>query len=232
MAERIVHDIVSQGLGEGALLLNEEEMRTAYACGRNTLREALRFLELQGVVRIRPGPGGGPVVCAPSVVALSSSLSLVLHLRGVTFSSVIETRRQVEPLLAREAARHVCEAEVDELRNAIDAMRAGSGSVQSFLHENHRFHDLIARCARNEILESITSALNWILDGTAVGICYGPREMDAVADAHQRILTAVMDADGDAAFCAMQDHIDEFDRYVRARFPERLSETVVWTGGW
>src|ERR1700733_13663454 len=68
-SERIAHAlascIVDQGFSEGALLPTEREMVATFRVGRTTLREALRLLETRGVLTIRPGPQGGPVVRRP-----------------------------------------------------------------------------------------------------------------------------------------------------------------------
>ena len=62
LAQRIVGEITDQNLAPGTLLLPEREMLQRYGVARGTLREALRFLEIQGVLTIKPGPSGGPTV--------------------------------------------------------------------------------------------------------------------------------------------------------------------------
>ena len=61
VARRIVEDIEQQGAEVGDRLLPEQEMLVRYGVARATLREALRFLELQGIIFLRPGPGCGPI---------------------------------------------------------------------------------------------------------------------------------------------------------------------------
>ena len=74
VAQRIVRDIVRGGLRPGDVLPPERAMLATYETGRGTLREALRLLEFQGVITLRPGPRGGPVpgastTCSPGPAA-------------------------------------------------------------------------------------------------------------------------------------------------------------------
>lgn len=59
VAQRIVEDIHDQGKQPGDRLPPERDMLEQYEIGRGTLRESLRFLELQGVISLKPGPGAG-----------------------------------------------------------------------------------------------------------------------------------------------------------------------------
>ena len=62
VAQAIVHDIEADARQVGDRLPPEHDMLARYEVARATLREALRFLELQGVLHLQPGRGGGPVV--------------------------------------------------------------------------------------------------------------------------------------------------------------------------
>ncbi len=75
VARDIVNDIVASGLGEGDVLASEAKMVEQYAVSRESLREGLRLLEAQGLIRIRRGPGGGPVVgtvAAPEIIMIKA----------------------------------------------------------------------------------------------------------------------------------------------------------------
>src|ERR1700761_327644 len=79
LAQRIVGEITDQNLAPGTLLLPEREMLQRYGVARGTLREALRFLEIQGVLTIKPGPSGGPTVNTPDPRSLASAIALLLQ---------------------------------------------------------------------------------------------------------------------------------------------------------
>src|SRR5262249_32700102 len=65
LAQRIVAEIADRDLAAGSPLPAERDMLEDYGVARGTLREALRFLEIQGVITIKTGPGGGPLVGEP-----------------------------------------------------------------------------------------------------------------------------------------------------------------------
>ncbi len=67
---------------------------------RPTLRESLKLLESQGVLELRPGPGGGIIVREPSTDLLAHGLSVFLRLHEVPFVTVLKAREVIEPALA------------------------------------------------------------------------------------------------------------------------------------
>src|SRR3546814_11416770 len=88
LAQDIVRDIEAGAHVAGDRLAREDEMLARYDVDRATLREALRFLELQGVIHLQLGRCGGPVVARPQTGDFANRLSLLLHflepdLRGV-----------------------------------------------------------------------------------------------------------------------------------------------------
>src|SRR5262245_42511900 len=123
VAQRIVEDINSRGNRVGDRLPPEKAMLEDYDVGRGTLRESLRFLELQGVLTLKPGPSGGPIVQQPDSTALANSLSLLLQFQKAPFKTVIETRVALEPAMARQAAERMSEEDVQRLFGIIDLER-------------------------------------------------------------------------------------------------------------
>ncbi len=102
----IVRDIVAQGLRTGDRLPLEAAMAQQYGVSRASLREALRLLEVQGLIHLKPGPGGGPVVGSVEPSNLARTASLYFHLGGATYGQLMQTQVLLEPLCAQLAARH------------------------------------------------------------------------------------------------------------------------------
>ena len=97
VAQRIVADINDRGNVVGDRLPPERLMLEKYDVGRGTLRESLRFLELQGVITLKPGPGGGPVVVQPDASSLATSLTLLLQFSKAPFRTIAEAESTVSP---------------------------------------------------------------------------------------------------------------------------------------
>ena len=103
VAQRIMRDVSRSGATPGDLLPAEKAMLEQYGIGRGTLREALRLLEFQGVIALKPGPRGGPVLLSPDAAHLASSLLLFMQLHAAPYRTVVEVRHALEPITARMA---------------------------------------------------------------------------------------------------------------------------------
>ena len=106
VARQILHDIVDRELEPGAKLPSEVEMAETHGVARGSLREALRILEIHGLITLKPGPGGGPVVAAINSEDLGQTLTFFLQASGATFRELMQARLVLEPLMARAAAEH------------------------------------------------------------------------------------------------------------------------------
>ncbi|MGO1236570.1 FadR/GntR family transcriptional regulator, partial [Microbacterium gubbeenense] len=95
VAQQIVADIQQRGNVAGDRLPPEKVMLEQYQIGRGTLRESLRFLELQGMITLKPGPGGGPVVEQANGTGLATSLTLLLQFENAPYRDIVEARNSV-----------------------------------------------------------------------------------------------------------------------------------------
>src|SRR2546422_2612683 len=90
IARDIILDIFEGGLKAGDALPPEASMLKQYEVGRASLREALRLLEVQGLVHIRAGATGGPVVGAATAENLARMLTLFFGLAGATYEDLAD----------------------------------------------------------------------------------------------------------------------------------------------
>jgi len=228
LAQRIVSDITDRGLEPGQMLASEKEMLAEYEVGRGTLRESLRFLEMQGVLRIKPGPGGGPVVTAPSYRNLASTIALLLQLSDAPFRDIVEVRLVLEPSMASQAARRIDPEHLDEIKVTLDAMAENLEDLDIFLAENEKFHDLIAWSTGNHLFGYLVESLHWITDGTALGVEYPLERRQHVLKAHTRIYEAIKAKDEAKAAKAMADHIAQFGKYLEREYPQIMETPLRW----
>ncbi len=229
VAQRIVDDIFKEQKGPGDRLPPERLMLEEYDVGRGTLRESLRFLELQGVISLKPGPGGGPVVEQPDATSLATSLTLLLQFSNAPFRTIAEARVGLEPMMAQLAAERMPAVTAEALQNSVDRMHDNLTDQAIFLEENKRFHELIAHGSGNAMFGYLVDALLDILDGSAIGIDYPENRRGAVHKAHATIAEAILSKDPSASAAAMLDHIDQYVRYAEKKFPEVLNEPITWS---
>lgn len=228
VAQRIVADIHRRGNMVGDRLPSERAMLEQYEVGRGTLRESLRFLELQGVISLRPGPGGGPVVQRPDASSLATALTLLLQFENAPFRTIAEARTGLEPMMAQLAAERMSQDKLSELKLSVDTMHEHLDDQEVFLEENKRFHDLIAHGSGNALFGYLVDALLGILDGSAIGIDYPEVRRSAVHKAHLRIYEAIASRDPEASAEAMANHIREYLKYAERKFAHVLAKPIVW----
>jgi GntR family transcriptional repressor for pyruvate dehydrogenase complex len=228
LAQQMVTEIADRGLEPGTPLPPEREMLERYGVARGSLREALRFLEIQGVLTIKTGPSGGPIVGRPGSRHLASILAMMLQLEHAPFSDILEARQVLEPALARMAAERISDEQVQELRDSVARMKAEIEDGEVFLIENQVFHSRIADAAGNHVFALLTSSLNWISDASVLGVSYPLDARHSVCKEHSRIQKAIADHDGEGAATAMSVHIGDFARYVRRQFPQALDAELRW----
>lgn len=231
LAQRIVGDINRRGNTVGDRLPPERLMLEDYEVGRGTLRESLRFLELQGVISLKPGPGGGPVVQQPDATSLATSLTLLLQFANAPFRTIAEARGGLEPMMAQLAAQRMSDAQLADLKASVDTMQDHLDDQSVFLEENKRFHDVIAHGSGNAMFGYLVDALLGILDGSAIGIDYPEVRRAAVHKAHLSIYEAIAERDPAASAEAMADHVKQYLKYAEKKFPDVLAAPIVWGNG-
>ncbi len=229
VARRIVDAILDGELTSGDRLPAEGEMVELYAAGRSTVREALRLLESQGVVSIRPGVGGGPVVSERDARGMAANIALLLQLSGATFRAVIDARLVLEPQIAAEAARAADRSVVAELRASLDASRRYRYDHRRLVSESARFHDLVAASSSNPLFEHLLKALHFITEPFAQELDYAGTRPDRLLRAHERIVVALESRDADKAEHAMRKDLQDFVRHVKATRPTLFDEPIRWS---
>lgn len=224
VAQQLLERIIAAKLKPGTSFATEAELLSQFNVSRPTLRESLKFLESQGVLERRPGPGGGIIVTQPSIDLLAHGLSVFLRLREVPFVTVIKAREVIEPALAYEAAVNGTDDDFAELEASIVRMKTlnAQSDQEAFLEENRVFHGVIARASGNKVLEVFWRTISILATGEHHGIHYSVGNQAHVIKAHQRILDACRKRDGNAASAAMESHVTDLENLVRDRYQHLL----------
>ena len=224
VAQQLLERIIAAKLKPGSSFATEAELLSQFNVSRPTLRESLKVLESQGVLELRPGPGGGIIVREPSIDLLAHGLSVFLRLREVPFVTVIKAREVIEPALAYEAAANGSEADFAELEASIVRMKALDAQTdqEAFLEENRVFHSIIARASGNKVLQVFWDTISILAHGEHHGIRYSVGNQAHVIKAHQHILEACRRRDGSAAAAAMEKHVSGLENLVRERYQHLL----------
>ena len=231
-SEVIAHDlaqyIVDANLPAGSMLPREREMIDQLGVGRTTLREALRILETRGVLTIRSGPGGGPVVRHPEPSDLTEALTLILQFQRASMTEVMDARIWLEPMAARMAASHITKAETKRLFDINAEMRATFDSEERIMDANQRFHRLIASSTGNLVVQTFTETLLTVADSGVQEIEHSKAFKKVTVEGHDRIIEALEAKDPDAAEQAMRDHVTEGKRRRIKENKDIMSRPLRW----
>jgi GntR family transcriptional repressor for pyruvate dehydrogenase complex len=227
-AQQIVRDIEKKALQPGQMLSPERVMLEEFGIGRGTLREALRFLEFQGVVELKPGPKGGPVVQTPDPSILASTTMLLLQFRHAPFRVIIEARIALEPVTAEYAAERITPDQLKELRQSVDDLEESLDDLPRFLEASRLFHELIASASGNALFDCMVSSLHGIWDGNVIGIDYPRHRREAILRDHRLLLTAISAHRKRKARDLMDEHISAYLTYAEAKYPDLLERRLTW----
>ena len=229
VAQQIVADVQRRGNVPGDRLLPEKAMLDQYQIGRGTLRESLRYLELQGLISLKPGPGGGPVVEQPTGTGLATSIALLLQMENAPYRTIVEARKSLEPAMSRLAATRISDDDLAALKANLIRMHSRIDNSEIFASTNQEFHDIVAHASGNALFAHLIDALTGILDGTSIGIAYPTPRRRAVHQAHSRIYDALAAHESVLAADAMRDHIGEYTNYIESKYPSIIEAPISWT---
>lgn len=228
VAHQIVNEIGQGNLKVGDKLPSEQDMLIRYGVARATLREALRFLELQGVIHLKSGPGGGPVLRVPKPDNFASTMALLLQFVGADFRALIEVRQAIGPGMAAHAAERATENDINRLRCSLDRLRSLEGTSSDYVEENRRFHDLLAWASRNPLIGFLVVALHQITNASGIGIAYSESERNYQMKAYERIFSAIEGRNPEMASTEMLRFMRRSDNYMEKRYPDLMSKCVRW----
>jgi len=226
IARKLVSQIRRRGLRPGTQLVAEHRMVEEFGVARATVREALRFLELQGALRIKAGPGGGPIVSAPGAEHLASVLSLHLQFADASFRSVVEARCSIYPVLAAEAAANASREDIAAMQENIARTHEGAHDSDLFREEVRRLMTLIATASGNRVLAILVESLHRMSGETSAGWDENQRR-SALRD-YERVIRAIEKGDADEARKVMAKSLSAALRTWERTAPDELKQPVAW----
>lgn len=229
VARQIVEDIVEQRLSPGSALPSEGPMLEQYGVARGTLREALRILENNGLVRVRPGRGGGPIVGSVDPYNFGRTMTLFLQMGRTRFWELVEARVIMEPMMARLAATRREEGRLDELAKAMQEHKSLETNDQArYLSVVQSFHGVIAGMSGNGVLDLFGRALKEMYTERVIAAERPPARWAEVRREHEAVAEAIFDGDGERAEELMRTHMVELAAGFERNYAALSKEIIGW----
>ncbi|HET6315322.1 MAG TPA: FadR/GntR family transcriptional regulator [Chloroflexota bacterium] len=211
-----IHALIREGRwAPGDQIPPERELAERFRVSRTSVREALRALEMQGIIESRQG--GGTFVRSADTEALVPPLAAAI-LRGQReMAEVLEVRELIEPAVARLAAMRATLEHISELEVTLERQRECIAAGRPFVDEDTAFHYTLARAADNHILLRLHNVILDVLRESRQTYLHVPDRPQMSLRGHEAILAAVAAHNGDAAQAASLAHITEVrDGILRA----------------
>ncbi|HJY86228.1 MAG TPA: FadR/GntR family transcriptional regulator [Candidatus Acidoferrales bacterium] len=212
VAKQIERLIVEGGLKPGDKLPPERGLAEMFQVSRSSLRDAIRALELTGLLEARQGEG--TVVCDLSADSLVNPLASLLTRKRELVAELLDVRKIIEPPLAARAAVHASTEEIayleDILRRQKEKVRRGELAIE----EDSEFHYTIAMAAKNNVVQKVLDVLMDLLRKSRERSLQVEGRRQRSLDGHRRILRAVRERDPAGAERAMRRHLKEIEEIV------------------
>lgn len=185
---------------------------------RHHLRESLRLLEQDGLVRVKPGRNGGIFLTVPTVDVLTRTFATILARSQTSIADLMAARLVIEPAAAALAAREATEEEIVHLEELVSSQEQGK-------EVNNRFHVALTSAAHNRTLLLTMQAMRGLI--RTVDRHAGSKELQAAsARAHRRIVQAVRKRDAPATAELVRRHLLGFEDELRVRGIDLETQTV------
>ncbi len=209
---RQIERLILKKLQPGDKLPGERELAEMLGVSRSSIRDAIRRLEIVGLVE--PRQGAGTVVRDISTETLVSPLANVIAHRRQLVGELLDFRKMLEPPLAARAATHASTGEIggmeEILRRQDRRVRAGELAVE----EDTEFHYRIALASGNSVVLKVMDVVMDLLRETRSRSLQSEGRPQKSLSGHKRILGAIKRRDAAAAETAMRQHLQEVEKMV------------------
>jgi DNA-binding FadR family transcriptional regulator len=210
--------MLSGAVSNGERLPSESQLAANFGVSRSTVREALRLLLAEGLIRTVPGSGGGSFVVLPTVDHISDFLRRNLELLSlkddVTLAEFLEARELIEVFVVRNAAIRRTEADIAALRSTLLPADTPVSPEARYL-ENRRFHEILIDACGNTLLQIASAPVFSVLHTHLMRSTLTSEFPRAVCRDHAEILAAIEARDPGRAGALMSAHLEGLGEIYR-----------------
>jgi GntR family transcriptional repressor for pyruvate dehydrogenase complex len=208
-----IRDLIADGeLRPGQALPSERRLAEQFKVGRAVIREAIRQLEVSGLVESRHG--GGNYVREITVEHLVAPIASVLNGMGHLRKELMDARLFFEPQIAQAAAARATPEDLQRLEDVIRRQEERSANGQLGAQEDAEFHALLARATHNTVVERVMEVIDNLLEDSRARYFRSVERSKASLEGNRRILEAIQRHDREAAQKAMVDHLEDISRHL------------------
>lgn len=205
VARRIAQEIADGDLRPGHHLGTKETLRQRFSVAVGTVNEAVRVLETQGVVNVKPGPGGGIFVSRQSPSIRLGRATITVNASSVqSIQEALAVRGALELLLCHDAGVHRTKADIRQFRQCL--IRMDAARDREYMRATWDLHRAIAGAAGNQILRQIYVELLGMTERALEDVVPDPDVMSRKNRDHHDLVEAIVSRDAAAIDAAVAQH--------------------------
>jgi GntR family transcriptional regulator, transcriptional repressor for pyruvate dehydrogenase complex len=209
---RQIERLILKKLRPGDKLPSERELAEILSVSRSSIRDAIRSLELAGMVE--PRQGAGTIVREITTNSLANPLANALKRKEELMGELIDFRKILEPPLAGRAATHASLEEISEMEDILERQERKLRKSESTINEDSEFHYSVAMASGNSVVLKVLDILMDLLRETRERSLQAEGRPEKSLAGHRRILAAIKRHDTEAAKAAMRRHIEDVEEIV------------------
>jgi GntR family transcriptional repressor for pyruvate dehydrogenase complex len=207
--------IFSGVLKPGDRLPSESELGSQFGVSRQTIREAVRRLELAGFIAVQKGASGGPLVVDTILNSISDSFLDAFQLKKMTTDELTKARVEIEKMVVRNLFGVINKGDIATIRQGIrEAKKKLEQGIMPF-GDDLQFHKLLAKATHNYVFVIMVESLMAVVAHFMSFLNIGADGWGKAIRAHERIVDAIERGDEAAALAELEKHIHRADRPYR-----------------
>jgi DNA-binding FadR family transcriptional regulator len=220
-----IKSLVFKGiLKAGDKLPSETELARQFSVGRQTIREALRVLELSGFLTIQRGATGGAIITNTISDAISTSFIDAIQMKPITIDDLTVARLEIEKLVLSHVISNADDSDVERLQeNILTAKRKIESNLQAF-SENVQFHRLLASVSGNYVFVLVVESIMAVVADFLSRLEPDLEKSKQVVKSHEDILNAIIGRKSDEAIILLENHLLEIESWLQASDSELAQE--------
>jgi DNA-binding FadR family transcriptional regulator len=228
-AAKQIAESVRAAILEGRLkiderLPSEDELALRFKVSRPTIREALKRLAAQHLIRSRRGPAGGNFVTSPTpldaALSLANTTTLMVAVGDISLHDMATARLELESVCCRLACINRTQADLDAMSGEIAQQRSTTLTDEEFCAADVRFHRALVNAGGNTVMKFLMHSVVEALQPISNMVIFRVRERQSIVAYHKRILAAVEKRDEAAAQEALADLV----AYTQDSYREALNK--------
>lgn len=220
--DQIIGSLIAGNLRPGDRLPSIEDLTSQFSVGRTSVREALKALDLVGLIEIRHGEGTFIRQDISRFVLKPLAWGILLDQAKV--HELMETRRCVEGELAALAASRASQDEIAAIERALLQMGASLNDVDEYVTADLAFHLGVWAAAHNEVMSHILSGIVDLLKQTIQRVVSVPGTMEVGLTYHRPIYEAIANRDADSAAARMRNHLNYVETVMLQVLCDRVNQ--------